>query len=256
MQSYIKSFVEINKIRLACRLASDVIEMISNYVNPGITTIELNNICHEYIIKHQHAIPAPLNYFGFPKSICTSVNEVVCHGIPNNKELKDGDIINIDVTIIKDGFYGDTSKMFIVGETKSSLTKNLVEISQKCLYLGIKEVKPNARLGNIGAVIQKYAEDKNFSVVREYCGHGIGKSFHELPQILHYGKKNTGEILKPGMIFTIEPMINIGTYRTYVANDGWSVITADHKLSSQWEHTVLVTESGYEVLTRRSDEII
>jgi methionyl aminopeptidase len=249
----IKSSTEIEKMRVACHLAAEVLEMISPHVQAGVATIELNRICHEYITKVQHAIPAPLNYRGFPKSICTSINHVVCHGIPCKEKLKSGDILNIDITIIKDGYFGDTSKMFIVDKC-SALANRLVKVAQECLYLGIKEVKPGKHLGNIGATIQKHAEAQKFSVVREYCGHGIGTAFHEPPQVLHYGEMNTGEILKPGMIFTIEPMINAGTYHTKLLDDGWTAITEDQKLSAQWEHTILVTETGHEVLTKRKEE--
>lgn len=250
----IKSAAEIEKMRLVCRLASEALEMIAPYVVAGVATIELNRICHEYITKVQHAIPSPLNYRGFPKSICTSINHVVCHGIPSKEKLKSGDIINIDITITKDGYFGDTSKMFIVDEG-SALANRLVKVAQECLYLGIKEVKPGTHLGNIGAAIQKHAEAQRFSVVREYCGHGIGSAFHEPPQVLHYGEINTGEILKPGMIFTIEPMINAGTYQTKLLNDGWTAITEDQKLSAQWEHTILVTENGHDILTKRKEEV-
>ena len=253
MDIIIKNSAAIEKMRIACRLAQEVIEMITPHVKLGAKTIELNRICHEYITKIQKATPAPLNYRGFPKSICTSINHVVCHGIPCKDKLKNGDIINIDITVIKDGYFGDTSKMFVIGKT-SSLAKKLVKIAQECLYIGIKEVRPGAHLGNIGAAVQQHAEKNKFSVVREYCGHGIGSSFHEPPQVLHYGEVNTGDILKPGMIFTIEPMINAGTYQTQTLDDGWTVITRDHKLSAQWEHTILVTDIGYEVLTQRDEE--
>ena len=249
----IKSAAEIEKMRMAGKLAADVLDMIGPYVKADITTIELDRICHDYITKIQHAIPAPLNYRGFPKSICTSINDVVCHGIPSREKLKNGDIINIDITIIKDGYFGDTSKMFIIGEA-SSVAKKLVKVAQECLYLGIKAVKPGAHLGDIGYAIQTHAEKNKFSVVREYCGHGIGTAFHEPPQVLHYGEAKTGAILKPGMIFTIEPMINEDVYNTILLDDGWTAITEDRKLSAQWEHTILVTENGHEVLTRRSEE--
>lgn len=253
MNITIKSTKGIEKMRVACRLAAEVLEMIEPYVKAGVTTLELNRICHEYITNVQHAIPAPLNYRGFPKSICTSINQVVCHGIPGKEKLKSGDIMNIDITVIKDGYFGDTSKMFIIDKA-SSLARRLVQVAKECLYLGIKEVKPGAHLGNIGAKIQKHAEANKFSVVREYCGHGIGTVFHEPPQVLHYGEVGTGEILQPGMTFTIEPMINVGAYQTILLDDGWTAITADHKLSAQWEHTVLVTETGHEVLTKRKEE--
>lgn len=249
----IKSTAEIEKMRIAGRLAAEVLEMIAPYVQIGVTTGELDRICHDYITNVQHAIPAPLNYRGFPKSICTSVNHVVCHGIPDQKKLKDGDIINIDITVIKNGYFGDTSKMFIVGKG-SILAQNLVKVTQECLYLGIKTVKPGAYLGDVGSVIQKHAENHRFSVVREYCGHGIGAVFHELPQVLHYGKPKTGDTLVPGMTFTIEPMINAGSYHTKLMRDGWTAITKDRKLSAQWEHTILVTDNGCEVLTKRTEE--
>ena len=249
----IKSPEEIEKMRVAGRLAGEVLEMIGEHVRPGVTTDELDRICHDYIVKVQQAIPAPLNYKGFPKSICTSINHVVCHGIPNDKPLKDGDIVNIDITVIKDGYHGDTSKMFLVGKTPEWADK-LCRITQECLYKGIQLVRPGARLGDIGAVIQQYAEKQGYSVVREYCGHGIGAVFHEEPQVLHYGKPGTGMELKEGMTFTIEPMINQGRAETRLLGDGWTAITKDRKLSAQWEHTILVTADGYEVLTLRSDE--
>lgn len=249
----IKTAAEIEKIRTACRLAVEVLEMIKPYVQAGITTIELNRICHNYITNIQHAIPAPLDYRGFPKSICTSINQVVCHGIPSKEKLKNGDIVNIDITVIKEGYFGDTSQMFIIGNA-TKLAKKLVKVSQECLYLGIKIIKPGAHLGDIGAVIQEHAEANKFSVVRDYCGHGIGSAFHEPPQVLHYGVANTGAILKPGMVFTIEPMINAGSYHTELLADGWTVVTKDRKLSAQWEHTILVTATGHEVLTKRQEE--
>lgn len=250
----LKTAAEIAKMRVAGKLAADVLMMIGQYVKAGVTTEELNTICHNYIVNVQNAIPAPLNYRGFPKSICTSVNHVVCHGIPTDKKvLKNGDIINIDVTVIKDGYHGDTSKMFIVGEG-SILAQRLVQITQECLYKAIALVKPDCRLGDIGAVIQKHAETNRFSVVRDYCGHGIGHIFHEEPQIVHYGKAGTGMELVAGMTFTIEPMINAGSYHTKLLPDGWTAVTKDHKLSAQWEHTLLVTPTGVEVLTARSEE--
>jgi len=251
----IKTPEELEKMRVAGRLAAEVLEMIEPHVRIGVTTDELNTICHEYIVNIQEAIPAPLNYRGFPKSICTSANHVVCHGIPNDKALKSGDILNIDVTVIKDGFHGDTSKMFLVGTTPN-YAERLVKITQEALYLGIKMVKPGTRLGDIGAAIQTFAEDHRFAIVREYCGHGIGRIFHEEPQVLHYGKPGTGLELKPGMIFTIEPMVNAGKRFVRLLGDGWTVITKDRKLSAQWEHTIAVTEDGYEVLTARKDEVI
>ena len=221
---------------------------------PGVTTNELNQICHDYIVNEQKAIPAPLNYHGFPKSICTSVNHVVCHGIPNDKKLKNGDIINIDITVIKDGYHGDTSKMFYVGKVPPH-AQRLCEITLECLYKGMELVKPGARLGDIGHVIQQYAESNHYSVVREYCGHGIGKDFHEDPQVVHYGKPGTGVELKEGMCFTIEPMINAGKRHVkLLQRDGWTVETVDKRPSAQWEHTLLVTADGYEVLTKRKEE--
>ncbi|EKD73227.1 MAG: hypothetical protein ACD_45C00396G0005 [uncultured bacterium] len=249
----IKTADEIAKMRVAGRLAADVLEMIGSRVQAGVTTNELNQLCHDYIVNVQKAIPAPLNYNGFPKSICTSVNHQVCHGIPGERKLKDGDIVNVDVTVLKDEYHGDTSKMFTVGKP-SILAERLIKITLECLYLGIQQVKPGAHLGDIGAVIQEHAEKNRFSVVREYCGHGIGKIFHEPPNVLHYGKAGTGKELSPGMIFTIEPMINAGKRFVKLLPDGWTVVTKDHSLSAQWEHTILVTDTGYEVLTKRTDE--
>ncbi len=254
MKITIKSTPEIEKMRIAGRLAAEVLDMIEPHVKAGVSTLELNQICHDYIVNVQRAIPAPLNYRGFPKSICTSINHVICHGIPSSKEkLKDGDILNIDITVIKNGYFGDTSKMFIIGNG-SLLAKRLVVVAKECLELGIQEVKPRAHFGNIGSAIQRYAESKGFSVVREYCGHGIGTAFHEPPQVLHYGEANTGPIMMPGMTFTIEPMINAGAYQTKLLRDGWTVVTKDHQLSAQWEHTILVTKDGYEILTLREEE--
>lgn len=254
MQVSIKTPEEIEKMRVAGRLAAEVLEMLDEHVKPGMSTEELNSIANDYIVNKQQAIPAPLNYKGFPKSICTSVNHVICHGIPTEKKiLKDGDIINIDVTVIKDEYHGDTSKMWIVGKPKPG-TKRLIQITQECLYKGIELVKPGTRLGDIGHVIQQHAEKHRYSVVRDYCGHGIGKVFHEEPQVMHYGKPGTGMELQEGMTFTIEPMINQGKYQTKLMADGWTVVTKDHKLSAQWEHTILVTADGYEVLTKRSEE--
>ena len=249
----IKTAEDIEKMRVAGRLAAEVLEMIEPYVKEGITTEELDQICHDYIVNIQKAIPAPLNYHGFPKSICTSVNHQVCHGIPGPRKLKAGDIVNVDITVLKDGYHGDTSKMFAIGKP-SILAERLIRVTQESMYLGIKQVKPGIHLGDIGAVIQQHAEKNRFSVVREYCGHGIGKGFHEPPNVLHYGKPGTGEVLKPGMIFTIEPMVNAGKRDVKLLPDGWTVVTKDHSLSAQWEHTVLVTESGFEVLTKRSEE--
>ena len=229
----IKSKVDIEKMRVAGKLASEVLEMIGQYVKPGVSTEELDQICHDYIVKEQNAIPAPLNYKGFPKSICTSVNHQVCHGIPSDdKILKESDIINIDVTVIKEGFHGDTSKMYHVGKP-SILAERLCKVTQECMYQAISIVKPGLHIGDIGAVIQKHAYDNNFSVVKDYCGHGIGKNFHESPQILLYGIKNTCMRLEEGMTFTIEPMINSGKYKTKLLSDGWTVVTQDHSLSAQ-----------------------
>jgi methionyl aminopeptidase len=253
MSITLKSPSEIEKMRVAGRLAAEVLEMIEPFVIPGATTEELDQICHDYIVGTQHAIPAPLNYKGFPKSICTSVNHVVCHGIPGPKKLKSGDIINIDITVIKDGYHGDTSKMFFVGEVPIR-AKRLVRICQEALYLGIGQVRPGAHLGDIGHAIQKHAESHGYGVVQEFCGHGIGREFHEDPQVLHYGKPDTGPVLEPGMTFTIEPMINLGKRYVKILPDGWTAVTKDHSLSAQWEHTVLVTEQGSEILTLRHEE--
>ena len=244
----IKTPEEIEKMRVAGRLAAEVLKMITPYVQAGVSTGELDRICHDYIVNEQHAIPAPLNYRGFPKSICTSVNYQVCHGIPGDKKLKKGDVVNIDVTVIKDGYHGDTSKMFFVGEP-SIQAKRLAHISHECMLKGIALVRPGVRLGDIGHVIQEYAESQQCSVVREYCGHGIGREFHEDPQVLHYGKPGTGMALMAGMTFTIEPMINAGKKEVKLLPDNWTVVTRDHSLSAQWEHTVLVTEAGHEILT-------
>ncbi|WP_421866859.1 type I methionyl aminopeptidase [Motiliproteus sp.] len=250
----LKTPEQIEKMRVAGRLAAEVLEMIEPHVKPGVTTNQLNQICHDYIVNEQDAIPAPLNYNGFPKSICTSINQVVCHGIPNDKPLKQGDIINIDITVIKDGFHGDTSKMFFVGKIQPHMQR-LVDIAQECLYLGIRMVKPGVRLGDIGHAIQQHAEKNHYSVVREYCGHGIGEVFHEEPQVLHYGRPGTGLELKAGMTFTIEPMINAGKRHTKLSKrDGWTVETVDKRPSAQWEHTLVVTETGYEIFTLRSEE--
>ena len=249
----IKTPDEIEKMRVAGRLAADVLQLIGTHVQPGITTGELDAICHEYIVNVQHAIPAPLNYRGFPKSICTSVNHVVCHGIPSDRQLKDGDIINIDITVIKDGYHGDTSKMFFVG-APSILARRLVQITYECMALGIAMVRPGVRLGDLGSAIQKHAEENSYSVVREYCGHGIGREFHEEPQILHYGEHGAGLALEEGMTFTIEPMINAGKRHVKLLPDNWTVVTKDRSLSAQWEHTILVTQTGAEVLTLRGEE--
>ena len=244
----IKAPEEIEKMRIAGRLGGEVLQMIRPHVKPGITTNELDRICHDYIVNEQQAIPAPLNYRGFPKSICTSINHVVCHGIPTDKVIKKGDAINIDVTVIKDGFHGDTSKMFFVG-TPSVAAERLARISHECMKIGIEMVRPGARLGDIGHAIQSHAEANHCSIVREYCGHGIGREFHEDPQVLHYGKPGTGMQLEAGMTFTIEPMVNAGKRHTKLLPDGWTVVTKDHSLSTQWEHTILVTDDGHEVLT-------
>lgn len=244
---------EITKMRAAGRLAGEVLTMITPFVKAGITTGELDQICHDYIVNEQQAIPAPLNYKGFPKSICTSVNHVICHGIPGDKKLKEGDIVNVDVTVIKDGYHGDTSKMFFIGKP-SILAQRLVEAAQKAMYLGIQQVKPGAHLGDIGAAIQQYVEAQRFSIVREYGGHGIGKIFHEEPHVMHCGEFGTGLMLQAGMTFTVEPMINAGKRFCKLLPDGWTVVTKDHSLSAQWEHTVLVTETGFEILTLRPKE--
>lgn len=249
----IKNSQQIEKMRIAGQLAADVLKMIEPHVVKGITTDELNQICHDYIVNHQQAIPAPLNYHGFPKSICTSINHVICHGIPSDKKLKDGDIINIDITVIKDGFHGDTSKMFLVGKP-SILAKKLCQVAQECLYIGIDMVKPGVYLGDIGHAIETHAHKNRFSIVREYCGHGIGEVFHEDPQVLHYGTPGTKEILQEGMTFTIEPMINAGARHSRLLQDNWTVVTKDKSLSAQWEHTLLVTASGVEILTKRDEE--
>ncbi|MBU2879645.1 type I methionyl aminopeptidase [Aliiglaciecola lipolytica] len=253
----IKTPDEIEKMRVAGRLAAEVLQMIGPYVKKGVTTNELNQICHDYIVNEQQCIPAPLNYGHppFPKSICTSVNHVICHGIPSDKKLKDGDTINIDVTVIKDGYHGDTSKMFVVGKP-SILAERLIRVTQECLYKGIELVKPGARLGDIGHVIQQHAEKHNYSIVREYCGHGIGANFHEEPQVVHYGRPNTGVELLEGMCLTIEPMVNAGKRYSKILPDQWTVVTKDRSLSAQWEHTLLVTKDGVEILTLRDDETI
>lgn len=255
MSVEIKSAEDIEKMRVAGRLTAEVLQMIAPKVEAGITTGELDSICHDYIVNVQDAIPAPLNYHGFPKSICTSINHQICHGIPGDKKLKNGDIINIDVTIIKDGFHGDSSVMICVGEPKI-MAKRLVDAAREAMIRGIKLVKPGTRLGDIGHAIQSYTEAQRFSVVREYCGHGIGQEFHCDPQVLHYGKAGTGIELQAGMTFTIEPMINAGKRHCKQLSDGWTVVTKDRSLSAQWEHTILVTEDGFEVLTLREGEEI
>ncbi len=249
----IKSEEEIELMRNSGRLASEVLDFITPYVSPGITTEELDRLCHNYMVDVQKVIPAPLNYAPpgykpFPKSICTSVNHQICHGIPGPKKLKDGDILNIDVTVIKNGYHGDTSRMFFVGKP-SIAAKRLVSVTYEAMWEGIRVVKPGAFLGDVGHIIQRFAEKHNYSVVREFCGHGIGKKFHEPPQVLHYGSIGTGTVLKKGMTFTIEPMINLGKRDVKEMPDGWTIVTKDRSLSAQWEHTVLVTENGYEVMT-------
>lgn len=253
MTIHIKNPQEIEKMRVAGKLASEVLDFITPFVKSGITTDEIDKLCHDYMVNVQHTIPAPLNYAPdghtpYPKSICTSINHQICHGVPGPKVLKEGDIVNIDVTVIKDGFHGDTSRMFHVGET-SIQAKRLCKLTYEAMWLGIEIVKPGAKLGDIGFVIQDFAEKNGFSVVREFCGHGIGKRFHEEPQVLHYGKPGTGLTLEAGMIFTIEPMINAGKRDIKQMPDGWTIVTKDRSLSAQWEHTILVTHNGYEVLT-------
>ncbi|MCO7233370.1 MULTISPECIES: type I methionyl aminopeptidase [unclassified Cobetia] len=252
----IKTAEEIDKMRVAGRLAAEVLELLDEHVRPGITTGELNRIAHHHITEVQGCIPAPLNYHGFPKSICTSINHVVCHGIPDdNKKLKKGDILNIDITVIKDGYHGDTSKMYFVGEP-SIQAERLCRITQECLYKGIELVRPGVRLSEIGRAIQKHAEAAGYSVVRDFCGHGIGAGFHEDPQVLHYDGYETradAELLE-GMCLTIEPMVNVGGYKVKVLKDDWTAVTKDKSLSAQWEHTLLVTATGVEVLTRRTEE--
>ena len=245
----LKSKDEIEQMRIAGQLAAEALQMIRPHVQPGITTGELDEICHDYITTEQDAIPAPLNYRGFPRSICTSVNHVICHGIPGEKRLKDGDIVNIDITVIKDGWHGDTSKMFHVGKPTIK-GRRIAEIAHQSMVTGVEMVRPGIRLGDIGHAIQRHAESQGCSVVREYCGHGIGRGFHEDPQVLHYGRQGTGEVLVPGMVFTIEPMINLGRRETKLLPDGWTVVTRDRSLSAQWEHTIAVTEDGHDVLTR------
>lgn len=240
-------------MRVAGRLAADVLDMIGEHVQAGITTGELDNICHRYIVETQGAVPAPLNYRGFPKSICTSVNHVVCHGIPGDRKLKSGDVVNIDTTVIKDGFHGDTSRMFFVGKTGVQ-AERLAQVAYDGMWIGIEQLGAGKRLGDIGQAIQEHVEKNRFSVVREYCGHGIGRVFHEDPQVLHYGMAGTGMELKAGMTLTVEPMVNAGKRHVRLLPDGWTVVTKDHTLSAQWEHTVLITESGFEVLTLGADQ--
>ena len=253
MAVQLKSGEEIEKMRVAGRLAAEVLDFIAPYVKPGIATAELDRLCHNYMVEYQRTIPAPLNYappgyVPFPKSICTSVNHVVCHGVPGEKKLKSGDIVNLDITVIKDGYHGDTSRMFFVAQP-SIQAKRLCEVTFECMWRGIETVSSGARLGDIGHAIQVYAERQGYSVVREFCGHGIGTKFHEEPQVLHYGYPGTGLELRAGMTFTVEPMINAGKADIRQLADGWTIVTKDHSLSAQWEHTILVTETGYEVLT-------
>ncbi len=255
MHITIKTSAEQDQMRAAGRLAADVLDMIGEHVVPGVTTLELDQLCHDFITQVQKAVPANLNYRGFPKTICTSVNHVVCHGIPNDKVLRQGDIVNIDVTVIKNGWHGDTSKMFQVG-TPTIKGQRVSDIAHQCMVTGIEMVRPGIRLGDIGYAIQKVAESQGLSVVREYCGHGIGRIFHEDPQVLHYGRPDTGEKLLPGMVFTIEPMINLGRRETRLMPDGWTVITKDRSLSAQWEHTIAVTDDGFDVLTKLPDDPI
>jgi methionyl aminopeptidase len=250
----IKTQEDIEGMRLAGRLGAEVLDYITPFVKPGVTTGELDRLCHEYMVNVQDTIPAPLNYCPpgytpYPKAICTSVNDVICHGIPGDKVLKSGDSVNLDITVIKNGYHGDNSRMFLVG-TPTIQAKRLAEVTYECMWVGISKVKPGAFLGDIGHAIQVHAEKNGYSVVREFCGHGIGKVFHEEPQVLHYGRPGTLEKLVPGMIFTIEPMINAGRREIKEMNDGWTIKTKDRSLSAQWEHTVLVTETGYEILTQ------
>jgi methionyl aminopeptidase len=250
MNVTIKSPSEIERMRVAGRLAAEVLQVVAPHVKPGVSTAELDRICHDHIVNVQKAVPANVGYKGFPATVCTSVNNVICHGIPSaSKILKDGDILNIDVTVIKDGWHGDTSRMYVVGKP-SVKAQRLVDVTRQAMFHAIRQVRPGATLGDIGHAIQKYAEAERFSVVREYCGHGIGQIYHEDPQVLHYGQPGTGLRLETGMTFTIEPMINEGQRHTKLLNDGWTVVTRDKSLSAQWEHTVAVTEDGVEILTR------
>jgi len=253
MSITIKTPTEQDAMREAGRLTAAVLDMIGPYIQPGVTTDELDRICHDYIVDVQHAVPAPLNYRGFPKSICTSVNHVVCHGIPSDKKLRPGDAINVDITVIKNGYHGDSSRMFFVGKG-TVLGERVARVSREALWLGIEQARPGKRLGDIGHAIQQYVESQGFSVVREYCGHGIGRAFHEDPQVLHYGEPGTGLELREGLTFTIEPMVNAGKRHVRLLPDGWTVVTRDHSLSAQWEHTVLITGNGCEVLTLGADE--
>jgi methionyl aminopeptidase len=249
----IKTGAEIEGMRVAGRLGSEVLDYITPFVKPGVTTGELDRLCHDYMVNVQGTIPAPLNYAPsghkpYPKSICSSVNNQVCHGVPGDKVLKNGDIVNLDITVIKDGWHGDTSRMFVAGETTPQ-ARRLIQITYEAMWIGIHQVKPGARLGDIGHAIQRFAEHSGYSVVREFCGHGIGRVFHEDPQVLHYGKPGTGLLLEAGMTFTIEPMINAGKRDIRQMPDGWTIVTKDRSLSAQWEHTVLVTDTGFEVMT-------
>jgi len=254
MSIAIKTPEEIAKMRVAGQLAAEVLDFIAPHVKAGVTTDQIDRLCHDYMVNVQHTVPAPLNYAPpgyqpYPKSVCTSVNHVVCHGVPGDKKLKAGDIINIDITVIKDDYHGDTSRMFYVGQP-SVQARRLCEITYECMWHGIAAVRAGARLGDIGHVVQSWAEKNGCSVVREFCGHGIGRKFHEEPQVLHYGSPGTGLLLEAGMTFTIEPMINAGRADIRQLADGWTIVTKDHSLSAQWEHTVLVTAGGFEVLTR------
>jgi methionyl aminopeptidase len=249
----IKTGAEIESMRVAGRLGSEVLDYITPFIKPGVTTDELDRLCHDYMVNVQGTIPAPLNYAPsghrpYPKSICSSINNQVCHGVPGDKLLKNGDIVNLDITVIKDGWHGDTSRMFAVGETTPQ-ARRLIQITYEAMWIGINQVKPGVRLGDIGHAIQRFAEKSGYSVVREFCGHGIGRGFHEDPQVLHYGKPGTGLLLEPGMMFTIEPMINAGKRDIRQMPDGWTIVTKDRSLSAQWEHTILVTDTGYEVMT-------
>ena len=253
MSVSLKSAEDVERMRVAGRLAAEVLDFITPHVQVGVTTGELNRLCHDYMVATQGTVPAPLNYappghVPYPASVCTSVNHVVCHGIPGDKKLKSGDIVNIDITVIKDGFHGDTSRMFLVG-APSIQAKRLVDVTYEAMWKGIRAVRPGAHLGDIGHVIQRHAESNGFSIVREFCGHGIGRKFHEEPQVLHYGRPATGLKLQPGMVFTVEPMVNAGAAGIRCMKDGWTIVTADHSLSAQWEHTVVVTPDGYEVMT-------
>jgi len=254
MSVTIKTPEEQDAMRAAGRAAAEVLLMIEPYVVPGVTTEELDRRCHQFMTEALSCVAAPLNYRGFPKSICTSINHVVCHGIPGPKVLKKGDIVNLDITVIKDGFHGDTSRMFAVGDA-GVLARKVMDTAHQAMIEGIQQVKAGARLGDIGHAIQRYAEARGTSVVREYCGHGIGRGFHEEPQVLHYGRPGTGMELQAGMCITVEPMLNAGRPEVRLLPDGWTVVTKDHSLSAQWEHTVLVTETGHEVLTLRNGEM-